>query len=73
MYQALSCRPPPRGGQAPEVPCQTIPEVDWKARWPASCSALLGGRRYGGVRASKTFVATSSTLTEVPFGNINMS
>lgn len=42
---ALSCEPQRLRGstEAPELQCQMLPEVDWKALWPVSCSALLDG------------------------------
>jgi ribosomal protein S18 acetylase RimI-like enzyme len=33
------------GGSKHRVECQMVPWIDWTALWPASCSALLGGKR----------------------------
>ncbi len=34
----------PGGSERPDE-CQIVPWIDWKALWPVSCSALLGGGR----------------------------
>ena len=41
MGAQLPARSP--GGSKRLVECQIVPWIDWKALWPVSCSAVLGG------------------------------
>ena len=54
---ALSCEPQRLRGspEAPELQCQRLPKVDWRALWLVGCSALLDGALRGGLNEmSKT-------------------